>query len=130
MTLPRKQGTLGTVAPPVRPEQGVFQAPPTRRGPVIAGSVSPCTHRDLLAADPHSLLFAERVSSLRCTFLWLLRVITFKSIMSSLEEPHPQSHTQAVAALPGSGLPLALSAGSLVELHHLAALCKPRLSQS
>lgn len=92
---------LGAGAPPARPVQGLFQAPPAPYGPVIPASVSPRTHRDLLAADPHSLLFAECMSSLGCMLLWLPRLIMSKPIVSFLEELQPQPHTQAVAAPPG-----------------------------
>lgn len=95
VTSPRKRA-LGAGAPPACPAQGLFQAPPAPYGPVIPASVSPCTHRDLLAADPHSLLFAEYMSS-----LGLPRLIMSKPIVSFLEELQPQSHTQAVATPPG-----------------------------
>lgn len=99
--LDQKTGALGAGAPPARPAQGLFQAPPAPYGPVIPASVSPCTHRDILAVDPHSLLFAECVSSLGCMLLWLPRLIMSKPIVSFLEEPQPQPRTQAVATPPG-----------------------------
>lgn len=97
VALPRKQGRWGPSCPPCT---GAVAGPSHPCGPVIR------SHRDLLATDSHSLRFAECVSSLGRTLLWLLRLNTSKRVVSSLEEPQPQPCTQPVATPRSPGLPL------------------------